>query len=98
MTILLILVAIPPALLAAAFFYARLVNTPSRTISESIIRWMCLLERWIGALARSADSAVVCYREHVATERISICAERFRPWQIEPPVSIAMETTRRWEA
>jgi hypothetical protein len=97
MTTLLIMVAVPLAILAAAFFYARLVNTPSQTIPESIIRWLFLLERWIGALARATDSATVCYRERMATERINICAETFRPW-LDRPVSTAVESLRRWEA
>lgn len=79
-TILSIILAVPLVLLAAAFFYARLVTTPSQSIAEALVRWLFLLARWTQALACGADSSVIAYREHMATEKVQPGCERCR-WE-----------------
>jgi hypothetical protein len=74
-----VVISAPLVLLAGAFFYARLVSTPSQSIAESLVRWLYLLARWTQAMASGADSALVAYREHMATEQIHPGCESCRP-------------------
>jgi hypothetical protein len=74
-----LILSAPAVVLAGAFFYARLVSTPSQTVAEALVRWLYLLARWMQAIANGADSALIAYREHMATERVLPGSETYRP-------------------
>lgn len=70
------LLAVPFAICGTAFFYARLVSTPSQSIAEALVRWLYLAARWTQAVAQAADSAVIAYREHLGTTQVEPHCER----------------------
>jgi hypothetical protein len=97
MTLLLLILAAPPLALMILWIASKR-RKPYLTTAEQLVRCLFTLARWMEAIARAAESAGICYREHIATTPISERLERFRPREDQQPERRPLETRlRKWE-
>jgi hypothetical protein len=101
MTTLLIMVAIPLAVLFIARCYAAAHSNTSQTVAEALVRWLCILAWFTSACAEGAVKTLMHYRERRWSNVEQPICERYRPWeeveqpqQIEPSLVAQLE---RWD-
>jgi hypothetical protein len=80
MTTLLIMVAVPLAVLFVALLYSAAHSNPTKTVAEALVRWLTILGWFATALAEGADEALHQYRERRWGPDEQPGCERYRPW------------------